>query len=73
MQERKNTFEEELGAWLDKSDYVFLADFQRDHGNRDRGAARHARPELGAEFHVVKNRILKLAASDRDYPRWMRP
>lgn len=65
MQIEKKFLVDEVGAHLDKSDYVFLADFERvtvaetEH-------LRHILTDLGAEFHVVKNRILKIAASDRE-------
>jgi large subunit ribosomal protein L10 len=65
MQPEKKFLVEEVGAYLDKSDYVFLADFERVTVIETE-ELRHALAEVGAEFHVVKNRILKLAAGDRE-------
>jgi large subunit ribosomal protein L10 len=65
MQPEKKYLVDEVGAYLDKSDYVFLADFQRVTV-AETEELRHTLAELGAEFHVVKNRILKIAASDRE-------
>lgn len=65
MQPEKKFLVEEVGSYLDKSDYVFLADFQRVTV-ADTEELRAALSGLGAEFHVVKNRILKIAASERE-------
>ena len=65
MQPEKKFLVEEVGAYLDKSDYVFLDDFQRITV-AETEELRKILSELGAEFHVVKNRILKLAASERE-------
>ena len=65
MQPEKKYLVDEVGAYLDKSDYVFLADFQRVTV-AETEELRHALADLGAEFHVVKNRILKIAALDRE-------
>ena len=65
MQPEKQFLVEEVGAYLDKSDYVFLADFQRVTV-ADTEELRKILAGLGAEFHVVKNRILKLAAGERE-------
>ncbi len=65
MQPEKKFLVEEVGAYLDKSDYVFLADFQRVTV-AETEELRRVLAELGAEFHVVKNRILKLAAGERE-------
>jgi len=65
MQHEKKFLVDEVGAYLDKSDYVFLADFQRVTV-AETEELRHALAGLGAEFHVVKNRILKIAASERE-------
>jgi large subunit ribosomal protein L10 len=67
MQEEKNYLVEETGSWLDQSDYVFLADFTRITV-LETEELRKVLAEHGAEFHVVKNRILKLAAQAREYP-----
>ena len=65
MQPEKKFLVEEVGAYLDKSDYVFLADFQRITVAETEDL-RAILADLGAEFHVVKNRILKLAAEERE-------
>jgi large subunit ribosomal protein L10 len=65
MQPEKKFLVDEVGAYLDKSDYVFLADFQRVTV-AETEELRRALASLGAEFHVVKNRILKIAAQERD-------
>lgn len=67
MQEEKNYLIEELGEWLDKSEYVFLADFTRITV-AETEELRKILADFGAEFHVVKNRILARAASAREYP-----
>ncbi|MGA1204991.1 MAG: 50S ribosomal protein L10 [Opitutales bacterium] len=65
MQPEKKFLVEEVGSYLDKSDYVFLADFKRVTV-ADTEELRGILAGLGAEFHVVKNRILKLAATERE-------
>ena len=54
----------EVTEHLEKSDYVFLADFTGitvDESDVLRGEL----ASLGAEFHVVKNSALKIAATER--------
>ena len=65
MQPEKKFLVEEVGAYLDKSDYVFLADFERVTV-AETEELRSILADVGAEFHVVKNRILKIAAAERD-------
>ena len=65
MQTEKQFLVDEVGSNLDKSDYVFLADFQRVTV-ADTENLRAILAEHGAEFHVVKNRILQRAASARE-------
>lgn len=65
MQPEKKFLVDEVGAHLDKSEYVFLADFQRVTV-AETEELRHILADLGAEFHVVKNRILKIAAGERE-------
>lgn len=67
MQEEKKYLQDEIGSWLDQSDYVFLADFSRITV-LETEALRQILAKHGAEFHVVKNRILKLAAAAREFP-----
>lgn len=65
MQAEKKFLVEEVGRYLDKSDYMFLADFQRVTV-AETEELRRILSGLGAEFHVVKNRILKIAADERE-------
>lgn len=65
MQPEKKFLVDEVGAHLEKSDYVFLADFERVTV-AETEELRHILAEHGAEFHVVKNRILKIAAGERE-------
>jgi large subunit ribosomal protein L10 len=65
MQPEKKFLVEEVGAYLDKSDYVFLADFERVTV-AETEELRKILAGVGAEFHVVKNRILKIAAAERE-------
>lgn len=67
MQEEKKYLVDETGDWLDQSNYVFLADFTRITVIETE-ELRQILAEHGAEFHVVKNRILKLAAAAREFP-----
>jgi large subunit ribosomal protein L10 len=67
MQPEKKFLVEEVGQYLEKSDYVYLADFQRVTV-AETEELRRILADVGAEFHVVKNRILKIAASDREIP-----
>ena len=65
MQAEKKFLVEEVGSYLDKSEYMFLADFQRVTV-AETEELRRILSGLGAEFHVVKNRILKIAAEERE-------
>jgi large subunit ribosomal protein L10 len=65
MQNEKRILVDEVAAYLDKSDYVFLADFERITV-AETEELRRTLAGLGAEFHVVKNRILKIAASEKE-------
>lgn len=65
MQPEKKFLVDEVGSYLDKSEYVFLADFQRITV-LETEELRKILAEHGAEFHVVKNRILKIAAEERE-------
>jgi len=65
MQSEKKYLVEEVSNYLGKSNYVFLADFERVTV-AETEELRRVLAELGAEFHVVKNRILKIAATERD-------
>jgi large subunit ribosomal protein L10 len=67
MQAEKQILVQEVGGYLAKSNYVFLADFTGlTVANVE--TLRSALSALGAEFHVVKNTILELAAKERQMP-----
>ncbi len=67
MRPEKKYMVEEVTRYLDKSEYLFLADYSRitvEEVSKLRG-------DLGAEnaeFHVVKNSILNVAARDKELP-----
>lgn len=65
MQAEKKFLVDEVSQHLGKSDYVFLADFERVTV-AETETLRQTLSSLGAEFHVVKNRILKIAASEHE-------
>lgn len=67
MRTEKQFLVEEVGHYLDKSDYALLAEYTRLTVAETRDLrlrlAKHS-----AEFHVVKNTILNKAASERNIP-----
>ena len=65
MQVEKKYLVEEVSNHLGKSDYAFLADFERVTV-AETEALRQTLAGHGAEFHVVKNRILKIAAAQNE-------
>lgn len=67
MRPEKQFLVDEINTHLDKSDYLFLADYERSTVV-DIAALREELVKEEAEFHVVKNNILKVAARDRGYP-----
>ena len=67
MRTEKKYLVEEAGAHLEKSDYVFLTDFNRITVAETR-ELRDTLAKQGAEFHVVKNSTLDVAAKERDLP-----
>lgn len=67
MRPEKKYLVEEINTHLDKSDYMFLADYQRATVV-DIAELRTELSKEEAEFHVVKNNILRVAAKDRGYP-----
>lgn len=67
MRPEKQFLVDEINTHLDKSDYLFLADYERSTVI-DIAALREELVKEEAEFHVVKNNILKVAARDRGYP-----
>ncbi|MDQ8183024.1 50S ribosomal protein L10 [Pelagicoccus sp. SDUM812005] len=67
MRPEKQFLVDEINTHLDKSDYLFLADYERSTVI-DIAELRAELVKEEAEFHVVKNNILKVAARDRGYP-----
>ncbi len=67
MRPEKQFLVDEINSHLDKSDYVFVADYERATVPN----IADLRSELAkeeAEFHVIKNNILKVAAKGRGFP-----
>jgi len=65
MRPEKKFLIREVSEHLENSDYVFLTDFTGitvDESNELRGVL----ASQGAEFHIVKNSALKLAAAERN-------
>lgn len=67
MRPEKKFLVEEINTHLEKSDYMFLANYERATVV-DIAELRSELTKEEAEFHVVKNNILKVAARDRGYP-----
>ncbi len=67
MRAEKAFLVDEVGAYLDKSDYVFLADYNRITV-AETAELRAVLSQHEAEFHVVKNTILRNAAEQRELP-----
>lgn len=67
MRPEKKFLVEEINTHLEKSDYLFLADYERSTVV-DIAELRAELVKEEAEFHVIKNNILKVAARDRGYP-----
>lgn len=67
MRPEKKYLVEEVSQHLAKSDYVFLADFNRMSVD-DTAELRASLAQEQAEFHVVKNSILNVAARERNLP-----
>lgn len=67
MRAEKHYHVEELGRHLDKSDYCLLTDFSR-LTVAETEELREQLAKKEAEFHVVKNRIFRLAATEREIP-----
>ena len=67
MRPEKQFLVDEVNAHLDKSDYVFVTDYQRATVP-DIADLRSKLAKEEAEFHVIKNNILKVAARDRGLP-----
>lgn len=67
MRPEKQYLVEEVSKHLDKSNYVFLTDFTGINVEQI-GELRVALAKEEAEFHVIKNSILGVAAKVKEYP-----
>ena len=67
MRPEKQFLVDEVNNHLEKSDYLFLADYERANV-MDIAELRGQLVKEEAEFHVVKNNILKVAAKGRGLP-----
>ena len=67
MRPEKQYLVEEVSSHLNKSDYVYLVNFEGITVD-EIAELRAALDVHGAEFHVVKNSILNVAATSADYP-----
>jgi len=67
MRPEKKYLVEEVSAHLDKSDYVYLANYERITVD-ETAELRASLAEHDAEFHVVKNTIFGIAAGEKEYP-----
>lgn len=67
MRSEKRYLVDEVVARLDASNFVFLMNFTGVTVG-DAAELRNALRPLGAEFHVVKNSLLSIAAKERELP-----
>ncbi len=67
MRSEKQFLVDEVSSHLGKSDYVFLTDY-RKMTVPDLADLRGQLAKQGAEFHVIKNSILNVAAKSRNLP-----
>ena len=67
MRPEKQYLVEEVNEHLNKSDYVYIANYQRITVD-EIAELRALLAELGAEFHVVKNSIFGVAAAAKELP-----
>lgn len=67
MRPEKKYLVEAVGSHLDKSNYVFLTNFERI-SVAETADLRNRLEKEGAEFHVVKNSLLNIAAKERNFP-----
>jgi len=67
MRPEKTFLTEEIGAHLDKSNYVFLTDFARLSVPETEELRGNLAKE-NAEFHIVKNSLFRHAAKVREFP-----
>lgn len=67
MRPEKKYLVDEVGTHLDKSSYVYLTNYNRITVD-ETADLRSRLTKEGAEFHVVKNSILNIAAKEREFP-----
>tara|TARA_Y100001933_G_C18838089_1_gene496346 strand:- start:224 stop:739 length:516 start_codon:yes stop_codon:yes gene_type:complete len=67
MRPEKAYLVKEASDYLSRSEYVFLADYQGINAE-ETSELRKKLAERGAEFHVVKNSSLRLAAKEQNLP-----
>jgi len=67
MRPEKKYLVEEVSTHLEKSDYVYLANYERITVE-ETAELRASLAEHDAEFHVIKNTIFGVAASERNLP-----
>ncbi len=67
MRPEKKYLIREVNQHLDKSDYGFVTDFSRVNVE-ETAHLRAALAKSGAEFHVVKNTLLRVAMQERNMP-----
>lgn len=67
MRPEKKFLVDEVGRYLDQSDYVFIADYTRITV-AETAQLRAILAKSEAEYHVVKNSILQVAALERGMP-----
>ena len=67
MRAEKEFLVEEVSSHLNKSDYVYLANYERIKVD-EIAELRGLLEPFEAEFHVIKNTILNVAAGQKEYP-----
>ncbi len=67
MRAEKKYLVDEIGEHLDKSGYVFLADYNYITV-AETAELRSALSEHDAEFHVIKNNMFRVVAKERELP-----
>lgn len=67
MREEKKYLVDEISSYLDKSSYFFLTNYE-SITVEETNTLREQLNKFDAEFHVVKNRMLKVAVEKQDYP-----
>lgn len=67
MRPEKTYLVKEAADYLSKSDYFFLTDY-KGINSEDTSTLRNKLSDRGAEFHVVKNSSLSLAAKEKNLP-----